>query len=322
MAEYNPIWKQFGVDCGSGESASVLVQIGGTTTELFSGKAWRKPDASAITFYPNDIARTLFADDTPDLSRVTNITELTTAIVDVTADGVLVAERVGFLQDYSYKEHSRSILSDIVGSGIVVPWNCPVVISFMPGTYEVEKEYLSGGSPTSQTFTFTEPTTLTLQRAGLGVDCINIDGEEIKISQCGCDYAVMWRNRYGGYECLPMFGLKKQTDNLTRNSFNRLFTQTAEYMAERAEVPYLNEVKETLTMNSGIVFNDVQANMIADLLASPAVWLLENLPISKHEPRAINITNSSAEHLTYKSNGYQPMRFAITAEVAQPRERR
>lgn len=322
MADYNPIWKQYGVNLGSNESAQVLVQEGGTVTTLFEGKAWKKPNASNITFYINDIARTLFGDDVPDLSRVTNLTELTRAYVDVTADGVPIVQDVCFVQDYSYQEHSRKVLSDIVGSGVVYPWNCPLIVSFMPGTYEIEKEYLNG-NVNSEEFTFSVPTTLAFQRVGATVKSITFDGEEtLEITQCGCDYALMWRNKFGGYECLPMFGLKKQTDSLTRNTFNRLFSQTAEYMAERAEIPYLNEVKETLTMNTGVILNDAQAEMVADLLASPAVWLLENLPISKNEPRAVNITNSSAEHLTYKKNGYQPMRFAITAEVAQPRERR
>lgn len=322
MADYNPIWKQYGVDLGSNESVKVLVQEGGTVTSLFEGTAWKKPDESDITFYVNDIARTLFADDVPDLSMALgNQTELTRSYIDVTADGVPKVQDVCFIRDYSYEDHNRKVLSDIVGSGIVYPWNCPLVATFMPGTYEVTKNYLNGHMNT-KLYKFTYPTTLAFQRIGATVESIVINGEVMKVTQCGCDYALMWRNRYGGYECMPMFGVKKQTDTLTRNTFNRLFTQTSQYMEERAEVPYLNEIKETLTMNTGIVLNDVQAKMVADLLASPAVWLFENLPISKNEPRAINITNSSAEHLTYKNNGYQPMRFSITAEIAQPRERR
>lgn len=327
MADYLPIWKQrpYQVLSASDTADSIVVNVGDGTDALFRGTAWRRKSGQAVTFYPNDIARTLFTDDVPDVSRaVIYTTPLSIATINVgVEDSIPIALGVNFYRDYSYKDLTGTIISGLPTSGIVMPWNCPLVVSFLPGTHVITKHYKDGTSQDT-TLTSTVPETWATGRCGSptgSTESIDIDGNFLKVSTCGAEYAVLWRNKWGGYDCLPFSGIRKQTDNITRNKFNRLFVQTAEYMQARADVPYLNEVTEQWTLNSGIV-NDATAEMIADLLASPAVWLLENLPISKNEPKAINITDSTAEHLTYKNNGGQLLKFTITAEVAQPRERR
>lgn len=204
------------------------------------------------------------------------------------------------------------------------PLQTIVASNFSSGSLEMETEYKNGEIDTFSTAYGPEvvsyvPPALQSPPKNLmltmwGADTVSIDYTFTD----GCERFVLYYiNAYGGWESLVCSGTSTKSDNYTRQSYKQRYNNNN--ALERGDVNYLNEIKTTYTLRTGLLTDEGAANM-HHLIGTTQAFLQDFGNGGAIIP--VNIKDNSVEAKTFRSNGRRPVQYTIKVEEAYDKIRR
>ena len=339
-----PIWKDYYITLGTADSVAYRIRLDDAAGEIiYQGRAYLRPDDAAVTVRINDICADYFSGVVLNLSQAT-LSAMTLPVTfyveayDETNEAWAEADTVQFLDDWSY---DRSY--DPATMGLSFPINGRI-----DSRMWIPYTAVSAAS-VNMTIHYTDGTTATVivpiaisddfnsdfnadfarhsEAAGsgtavfnlsawTGVDYVTIGNATYKVvTDCG-RYALYYKNAYGGYDTFLLEGICRRTDVLERGTVGVEYDNRN--VQNRGVKNYVNEYKQQWILNTGIL-DDEAGLMMHHLLNSTDVYLYD---IDSGEMTPVVITDTETEYKTYKTAGRQPVRYAITVEVAQEFARR
>lgn len=337
----HPIWKDYYATLGTGDYADYAVLLG--TTQIFSGRAYKKPGAASIKARINDIVAPYLAHITPDFIGG-YITEIATiyAVVKVGAttkdsrtligdwsyedgfnmdteglsfpiDGRLDLRQHLLFSDQGYDNGADPDLDITIDYGVPYPdfnndFNMDFLRQARYATDTIYTDYVVTG-PRVWCVDFLSMVYADAKR-------ITIRGNTWDVVCSGSDYCLHYVNAYGGWDSLLVNGNAVKTDGIKH--YERAVEYDNSSKLARGRDNYINELTQSFTLYTGPIFAQ-GASRMHHLLNSPCVYL-EHLDTGVIEP--IVLTGKNCVHKTYRSNGYKVIEYQIEAELAQDRIRR
>jgi hypothetical protein len=333
-----PIWKDKAVSVGSASPTYFRIKCGGTV--IYQG---RLPDGGNVQI--NDICADWLAHarQTLSLSTLNGYTHPATFVVEKSTNGTSWSsvESVQFWDDWSYDaSYSPS------NSGMAFPINGhfdarqPLCLAVTTDSSRSATLYFKNGTSASVTvarsiagFTDEDNSFIRSFKYGGGypvsfywdsyysgsrtdIDRIVFTGNGMTFkARCG-EYALYYKNLYGGWDFLLIEGSAIPGDSLTRWTNKVRYDNTK--TANRGTFNYVNEVAKTYTLHPGLLDSEAVARM-PHLLTSPDVYLLE---IGTQVLRPVVLNTDQHEYKTVRQNGQNFVDIAISVSVAQHMERR
>jgi hypothetical protein len=339
-----PIWKDYPITLGSADSVAYRVRLDGAAGEIvYQGRAYLRPDETAVQVRINDIAADYYAGTLPALSqaafeRLTLPLTFYVETYDETAETWSEAETVQFLNDWSYDPSfdaaTMGLAHPINGRIDARQWvvytalnasQVTMVLHYTDGTtasvivpVEISADFNSD---------FNSDFARSARSAGSGtavfdlsawtdVDYVTIGAARYDIAGDCYHYALYYRNAYGGFDTLLLEGACSRRDVLTRHTAGQDYDNRSPQ--NRGLRNYANELAPTWTLRTGIL-DDAAGQMMHHLLNSPDVFLYD---IETGTMQPVVLTDTETEYLAYKTDGRQPVQYTITAQIAQEFARR
>lgn len=128
-----------------------------------------------------------------------------------------------------------------------------------------------------------------------------------------CDWALYYKNRYGGYDFLKIKGLVKRTDDTKRESY---ITSYDNHTIERKSIIYDANTAIKYRLSTDWL-TDWQSEILAEHLLSSNDVYLHNLKENKIVP--VKIDNANYEVQTFKGNSRKPVIYQINVTVDNDR---
>lgn len=287
----NPIWKDTYYTTSSSE-AEFYITLNGSI--IFRGKAVRYPNAASLQININKICRNYLSSDIAGL--LSSMPSSTTSIQNSEAQrtfqlyvgGSNVAD-YQFYNDYSYTD-------DRTGSGSIVVSN-PINGHFVPGMLKVRTTRNSSSVTTQGSASSSTGLGYTTQ-----VKCV--------------PYVLYYLNSYGGWDAFAIEGTGKRKDTYTSYTTDQVFKNTT---LEFETNKYVNEIKTSYELNTGLL-SDYQGNNLAkNLLGSVKVYL-QNIDEGWVKP--VIISDSSVSYQSYQTNGRKMCQYKITVTESQTKIRK
>lgn len=287
----NPIWKDTYYTTSSSE-AEFYITLNGSV--IFTGKAVRYPNAASLQININKICRNYLSSDIAGL--LSSMPSSTTSIQNSEAQrtfqlyvgGSNVAD-YQFYNDYSYTD-------DRTGSGSIVVSN-PINGHFVPGMLKVRTTRNSSSVTTQGSASSSTGLGYTTQ-----VKCV--------------PYVLYYLNSYGGWDAFAIEGTGKRKDTYTSYTTDQVFNNTT---LEFETNKYVNEIKTSYELNTGLL-SDYQGNNLAkNLLGSIKVYL-QNIDEGWVKP--VIISDSSVSYQSYQTNGRKMCQYKITVTESQTKIRK
>lgn len=324
------------VNLGPSDSVEYSLVVGGVT--IYTGKAYRRPDAADILIRINDIVADYLGRVSPSVSDGVFNEDTYSLEVSVQVGGSEV-ESVTFLNDWSY-DYDHDPDTD----GISAPINgrasslAPLVVS----VYDAERVRLNvtykDGSTSFQIVSIaqlqnfsddfsddfaiefiresgTGSVCFSLTKFGSNVASVEVDGHVYEVTGCG-SCALYYVNAYGGWDTFLVEGLVKRTDSLTRYERSRIYDNTDP--ANRWRDNYLNEITQKVELHTGWLSDDESGRM-HHLLNSTCVYMYD---IDAAQMIPLVLTDTETEHKTFKGNGRQMVAYTINADISHETIRR
>ena len=325
-----PIWKDAWIDLGSADSVEFALVVSGAT--IYTGKAYRKPDADSIKIRINDIVADYLSRQVPVTGDGIFTEDNYTLEVSVQVGGSEV-ESVIFSNDWSF-DYSHDVETD----GIADPINGRAV-TYMPlvmSVYDKERvrmdiTYKDGTSSfeivtIAQSRDFNDDfnddfAIINGRESGTGavafdlskysdIASVEIDGHVFTPVECGPRYALFYVNAFGGWDTFLVEGLCRRTDRLERHERSVVYDNSDPI--NRGRDNYLNEIVRCIEMHTGWL-SDSQSLRMHHLLNSPAVYMYDSqdgimLPLV--------LTDTDTEYKTFKGNERKLVNYTINAEIA------
>ena len=266
-----PIWKDYIVNLGTADDYQFRILNG--TTPIYEGRAYKKPNESAVYVRINDICADHLPTTIPTFtSGATTTIVLPTFKVQVKSGSSWVDKDTQvFTPDWSY-ESGRTLT-------IV---NAPILL----GAGMLTSSMTSSGT---MTIRYYAPSGIAL---------------------C-CEWALHYKNAFGGWNSLPLEGLTSREDQITRKTYDAEYNNGTS--SNRGKVNTRNDVSRRFTFHTGWMSDDESSRM-HHLLNSPQVYLHR---IHTGEVYPLVLTNSSTPYKTFKNQGRKMVDYTIEAEVAQ-----
>ena len=321
MAE--PIWKDFNVNLGVEDSTSFRILENNKV--IYTGIAHKRPGKANNIICINDICADFLVAEFPELGKEFVGHVLKSFVVEKYESGAYKkCATVEFYSDWSYDYNFNPLTKGL---------SCPVngkVSPLTPIPYSVlHAQELETENITTGKLWYYEPST----QMSYGTYLIDVkessDGDEIlfleselttatkyKIVDLCVDYALYYRNAYGGVDMLLIEGNHSEVDNLTRH------TREVDYdngnVSNRGTMNYMNEIKKSLTLHTSWLSDDESSRM-HHLLNSTEVYLYD---IKKAQMIPVVLTDTQTQYKTYKGNGGKLVNYAINVSIAQERIRK
>jgi len=127
---------------------------------------------------------------------------------------------------------------------------------------------------------------------------------------CG-DYALIYRNRIGGYDSFLFEGRCKPTDTYITGQITKSYNNTTKAFGKTT---YKNDIIKTWELNSGFLTNE-QSDIFAKHLVSSTECFLQDLNLDLVYP--VVITDKSVEYKHFPNEGNEPINYTITVEQSQ-----
>lgn len=337
-----PIWQDYTVTLDTGvDSASYLIRETATGSTIFSGKAYTRPGATDPVARINDICADWLHNTLPVEAAALSPADFTALSLPVTFEvevGGAVVDTVAFYDDWSYDPGF-----DYTTQGLSAPINgridcrqwipCTVLeapevsalITFTDGTtttvlipLEVQADF---------NIDYNEDFAVAVHLSGSGtavfdlsqwmdVASVQLNGlTTYRVVTCCGEYALLYRNAYGGWDTFLIEGNTLEADALTRHTTAIDYDNASG--RERGVRNYVNELRKGWTFHTGFLTDD-QAGRMHHLLNSPDVYL-QDLAGGTIVP--VVLTNTETQYKRF-ANGRRMAEYTITAELAQERVRR
>lgn len=287
-----PIWKDTYYTT-TAASVNYSIRLDGET--IFTGKGVKYPGADDMQLNINKICRNYLECDIAGLletmpSSNTNLDHPNAQRTFNFYTGSTKVNDYVFYQDYSYTNDKPT-----TGSSIVV--SNPINGHFVSGmlkvrTYRGTSSYYTTGSASSST--------------GLGyttrVKCV--------------PYVLYYLNSYGGWDAFAIEGTGIKKDAYTTFKTDQSYNNTTLQFETNK---YVQEIKTTYELNTGLLSDEQSANLAKNLLGSIKVYL-QNIDEGWIKP--VIITDSNATYQTYQTNGRKLCQYKIQVTESQSKIRK
>ena len=314
-----PIWKDTYYTYAEGDSLTYDIYVGDTL--IYHGTAYKID--SAIKVKINDVVanylyRSIHTLD--DVYSADNYAEVTAYIVDSITNEALA--QFDFYNDWSYDRHSgiKSIVSRPISNNIAVGQYAMTSIVNAPANLSVTIASGSGYtkivSTSSLPGTYTKKVDADTTSIEVGINDISGNNESIKynVADCPSNYVLYYLNAYGGWDSL-ILQTCKITDNYTRSTAKQLYDNSS--AINRGTLNYVNTIAQKYELTTGWL-SDNQAKLMHHLLGSTSVYLHD---LTNDDITPINLTDSTCEYKSYRSNGGKLFNWTINAQLSQDRQR-
>lgn len=267
---YSPIYKDT-YYTSSANSLTYLIKLEGKV--IYSGKAFKKPDADYININVNKICRNYLSSDIADL-----ITGSSTYITDYNAiktfdfcdSAGTVLQQYMFLFDYDY--------SDTWGGG-AKNLSLPINGHYATGMLKPQSNVTASNNVRIYKSTGSYPT----------------------LVKCN-EYAIYYLNAKGGWDAFLFEGKCIKKDQITQYTTDKTFNNTTiEFENNR----YVSEIKTSYELSTGLLSDGQSENFAKNLIGSNKCYL-HNLKTGEIKP--VVITDNSVTYQTYQNNN---KKFAV-----------
>ena len=312
-----PIWKGYTVSRQTEDgSLSYIIKCDGVT--IYTGKAYKRPGASDISFNIGDVCAPFLSSNAEIATAATGfmaINEMQRTFVVEDLSGTVLAT-VDFTNDWSYKGSTPNFASDPVQQKVD-----PRQL-LLASMYEASKviAQTEGSSPQTQTLYDGDPAS--------GVACIDIlsgaTSVTVSVNSAGgtsaktydvvkpcARYALYYVNAFGGWDSLLTAGNDKRVDNYTRSTYKKVYSPAD--LSDRGTVNYRNDIERTISLVTDWLTDEESARMY-HLFGSTNV-LLHDLVDDIIRP--VTITAKSWTEKTFRNNGAKLVNYQIDVTIAQ-----
>ena len=334
-----PIWKDKFVNLGSYASRYFRIRVGGTT--IYSGRAYRAASSGSLFVRINDICADYMAQRPAAVPVVS--TSATTFPLSFTVQSSgngsswSTVETVSFNDDWSY---DNSFDPSTMGMSFPITGRVDIrqkiwQTRYSSGSVTATARY--GSTTRSITLsmnsgTVSEAYLRSLYHAGAGFvsfDCaqyatysgktltsVTIGLVTYNIASSCPKYNLLYKNPFGGYDTLLIEGAATRSRSVNRETFKADYDNT---VRGREEWNYMNEISETIQVNTGFLTEEESSRM-KYLLDSPDVFIqdLDNPPVIVP---AIIATDTYSFH-TINRAGVRMKNHTFDVKVAQNEYRR
>lgn len=291
-----PIWEDTYYTTTSSPTIYRLALDGRT---VFSGKAIKYPGAETLEINVNRICQNYLESDIAELLELMPRTpsginqSKTQRTFDFYVDDTLINQYV-FYQDYSYTHNMPT-------SGESINISNPINGHYVPGMLKLRTRRTS-----------TDSTTMVVTLGGT-----EDAGSLGYPTQVKCaPYVLYYLNSYGGWDAFVIEGTVLKKDNFTTFKTDRAFNNTTLQFETNK---YVQEVRTTYELNTGLLNDEQAANLSKNLLGSVKVYL-QNIDEGWFKP--VIITDGAATYQTYQTNGRKLSQYKITVQESQSKVRR
>ena len=281
------------------ESDSVLYRIELDGEEIFAGKAVKYPDADEIKININKVCRNYLESDIYGLVSLLPASSATVyqpyeqRTFNLFVDDDNVAD-YRFHMDYSYTNDKPSYGSNVNLSN-------PINGHYVPGMLKVK----------------------TTRTSSISSSDVHTDGIANADSGFGytvlvkcTPYVLIYLNSYGGWDSFVIEGSTVKKDSYTTFTTDKVFNNTT---PEFETSKYVNEIKTTYELNTGILSDDEAENLAKNLVGSVKVYL-QNIDEGWIKPVIINDTN--VIYQKYSLNNRKFCQYKINVTESQSKIRR
>lgn len=312
-----PIWKGYTVSRQTEDgSLSYVIKCGGAT--IYTGKAYKRPGASDISFNIGDVCAPFLSSNAEIATAATGfmaINEMQRTFVVEDLSGTVLTT-VDFSNDWSYKGTTPSFASDPV-QRTIDPRQLLLASMYEASSVIVQTE---GSSPQTQTLYDGDPAS--------GVACVDIlsgaTSVTVSVNSAGgtsaktydvvkpcARYALYYVNAFGGWDSLLTAGNDKRVDNYTRSTYKKVYSPAD--LSDRGTVNYRNDIERTISLVTDWLTDEESARMY-HLFGSTNV-LLHDLVDDIIQP--VTITAKSWTEKTFRNNGAKLVNYQIDVTIAQ-----
>lgn len=277
-----PIWKDT-YYTSTANSVTYRIELEGEV--IFSGKAYKFPGADNVRININKICSNYLTSDIEPIlngttGSVTNYDSQRTFNLYV---GNTNVEDYRFYLDWSYDGEKAVTGTDIIVSN-------PVNGHYTAGMYTPKTTRTTTASSSYST----------------------VSSSSLYDVSVGCgEYAVYYLNSYGGWDAFLFEGKVTRKDDFTSYQTDKVYDNTTlEFELNK----YVNEVKTTLSMNTGYLNDQESENLAKNLIGSIKVYV-HNLKDGWIKPAII--TDNSVTYLTFKGNNRKPVNYQINVMLSQ-----
>lgn len=301
---FNPIWKDtYYVSTADTLNYRILLE----GDEIYAGKAVKYPDADEMFINVNKICSNYLESDIEVLLNL--MPDSSTAITQNQAQRQFdfevndaVVETYVFYNDWSYSDDV-----EVTGSSIYL--SNPINGHYVPGmlrllTQRWTKDYIMN--------------VITAGNIGSYETASTIPAENrLYPTQVKCTpYVLYYLNSYGGWDAFVIEGNTNKKDAFTTFTTDRAFNNTT---LEFEYNKYIQEIKTTYVMNTGLLTDEQSSNLAKNLVGSLKVYLHN---IDEGWVKPVVITDSSVDYQTYTTNGRKLSQYKITVQESQTKVRK
>ena len=325
----NPIWKDYYYmltdtleDFPSGCRYRVLVN----GLVIFEGRAYPRPAETELTVRLNDILEPYLETHLP--IEEADFDNIGCSVEVWNGTSWTSSQPIRFCRDWSYDRSIVSPGSDYSGRPILRRVH---PLQYLPvwtddGVFDIDLHYADAvgdynNDYSSDYFVTGERTELEEasyhsnwnffnMRDYLGAVSVVANGNTYPVQ--GCERFILYYvNAYGGWDWLPVEGKTRESDTVTRHTFETVYNNIPVYA--RGRFNNVNELTHHYTFYTGWL-TDAQSELMPQLLNATTVYVHDT---KTNEVLPLVLTNSSTEH---KQNGLN--QYTIEADLAQNRLRR
>lgn len=317
-----PIWMDTYVDLGSTSPALFRIYADSTSgTLVYEGRAYARPDATAVTAKINDICADYLSVDLPTIGNATGTTPsywMRSFVVRYSTDEGSTWTTKGtykFFYDWSY-----DFDGDIANCG-----SYPINGHVDSRMWILYSRYATSSTAVSFRYyrkTGTSSTVSVSLSSGMGTAAlklsnysnlakvvVNSQDTYTIVTDCA-DYALYYLNPYGAWDTFLIEGNVTEHDTLTRHTRNLEYDNTES--VNRGIDNFVNEKVKSWTMNTGTLTDD-ESKRMQYLFNSTDVYLYD---ISNDIWLPVIITTSSIDYKTKRNAGNRLFTYSFDVQLA------
>lgn len=331
----NPIWRDYVLSVST-TTTPYLYYIYCEGQLIYSGAAYKKPDASLVEIKLNEICADYLKQSIPlwnnDIFSDTGITKT------FQIQGTGLNRSIDFTLDWSYGESKR--MSSKYRSCPITPMLGVghILLLTKDDATEVTLVKYAGEQVESETFVATPRasfnddfnadfattgSTATPQTLNIALGAEIGDVERVVVDDVfdfqmvkGKKYSLCYVNAFGGWDSFLPMGRVTQRDNYSRKGYQKEANNGSTY-DRRNNVTFVNNIKKTFTIVTGWLTDD-EASRMHHLLGSNDVHLYD---AERCVMLPVTITTSECQYKTYGGEGNKLVNYTFDVELAERRER-
>ena len=320
-----PIWKGYTVSRQTeAGSLSYIIKCDGAT--IYTGKAYKRPGASDISFNIGDVCAPFLSSNAEIATAATGFMAINemqrTFVVEYLSGSVLAT--VDFNNDWSYsnKLPNKPYAADPVRA-VVDPRQILLVsvygakavsadISKTEGMDTVDLYFGDAASGVGMVKLSDYPTANRIAMFATDDPSNPLYTQQNYMVQNTCvRYVLYYVNAFGGWDSLLTAGNDKRVDNYTRSTYKKVYSPAD--LSDRGTVNYRNDIERTISLVTDWLTDEESARM-HHLFGSTNV-LLHDLVDDIIRP--VTITAKSWTEKSFRNNGAKLVNYQIDVTIAQ-----